>query len=336
MYSATPIGMPKVSVPDTAQRRRRRQKTRRVRFGLSSLWGFIFNARWVSLLLLSLCVFALTLIARSERFYLTYIPISGAITVSPEQIAATSELAGKHIFAVDPSAAAEAIGSLPGVVSSTVSLTWPNQIYIAVAEEEPIALWQEGSNDYWITDKGSLLPAREASSGMLRIVSETALAAAAPRMTLELPEDESLDPSERATIISADGEEVTGDEADEPTGTVETVVGIEQEAREAVGETAVTNAAIIPAQMQFVPQDVLEGALQLRALRPTIEQLYYRPYGGLSYQDGRGWRVYFGTGTDMHQKLVVYETIVEDLLARGLVPAYVSVSNQEKPYFRVQ
>jgi hypothetical protein len=56
----------------------------------------------------------------------------------------------------------------------------------------------------------------------------------------------------------------------------------------------------------------------------------------LSYEDGRGWRVYFGTGNDMAQKMIIYEAIVEDLLARGLTPAYISVSNKEKPYYRLQ
>ena len=83
-----------------------------------------------------------------------------------------------------------------------------------------------------------------------------------------------------------------------------------------------------------MPQDVLEGALQLRALRPNIEQLYYRPSGGLSYQDGRGWRAYFGTGLDMNQKLAVYETVVAKLLEQGIRPEYISVSNQYKPYYR--
>ena len=84
----------------------------------------------------------------------------------------------------------------------------------------------------------------------------------------------------------------------------------------------------------FVPREVLEGAIQLRELRPTIEKLYYQPHGGLSYQDGRGWRGYFGTGAQMNQKLAVYESVVADLLARGIQPAYISVSNQEKPYYK--
>jgi len=90
------------------------------------------------------------------------------------------------------------------------------------------------------------------------------------------------------------------------------------------------------ASIPFVPREVLVGARQLQALRPNIEKLYYRPAGGLSYQDGRGWRAYFGAGNDMHQKLVVYETIVEDLLARGLKPVYISVSNQKRPFYRLQ
>ena len=83
----------------------------------------------------------------------------------------------------------------------------------------------------------------------------------------------------------------------------------------------------------FIPPDVLEGAIQLRELRPTIDKLYYKPAGGLSYEDERGWRGYFGTGVQMNQKLVVYEAVVADLSARGIQPAYISVSNQEKPYY---
>jgi hypothetical protein len=56
--------------------------------------------------------------------------------------------------------------------------------------------------------------------------------------------------------------------------------------------------------------------------------------GPVNGGSGRGWRVYFGTGLDMAQKLTVYERIVADLVARGLTPEYVSVSNQERPYYK--
>jgi len=83
----------------------------------------------------------------------------------------------------------------------------------------------------------------------------------------------------------------------------------------------------------FVPPDVLQGALALRELRPNIDQLFYRPGSGLSYQDGRGWRAYFGSGQEMAQKLVVYETIVEELINKAETPEYISVRNHAKPYY---
>ncbi|HEC22969.1 MAG TPA: FtsQ-type POTRA domain-containing protein [Chloroflexi bacterium] len=79
---------------------------------------------------------------------------------------------------------------------------------------------------------------------------------------------------------------------------------------------------------------VVQGAQQLKTLRSNIDVLYYDPVRGLSYQDGRGWRGYFGTGTDMNLKLVVYETLVDDLMARGIQPVYIDVSNPDAPFYR--
>lgn len=80
---------------------------------------------------------------------------------------------------------------------------------------------------------------------------------------------------------------------------------------------------------------VVQGAQQLKTLRPAIDVLYYDPVHGLSYQDGRGWRGYFGIGTDMNLKLDIYETLVADLGARGIQPIYINVSNPNAPFYRV-
>ena len=83
-----------------------------------------------------------------------------------------------------------------------------------------------------------------------------------------------------------------------------------------------------------VPADAIHGALQLRELRPNIEMLYYHPLHGLSYQDGRGWRGYFGVGTDMPQKLAVYETLTDNLTSRGVFPRVISVENLNAPFYQ--
>ena len=89
-----------------------------------------------------------------------------------------------------------------------------------------------------------------------------------------------------------------------------------------------------PAEIVYtVGMILLTGALLLQELVPDIGQLYYEPGGGLYFQDGRGWRAYFGAGADMAQKLVVYETLVAELQSQGITPGYISVSNQERPFY---
>lgn len=288
--SATAVPGARLSMPKTARQRRRRNQ-RRVRLPLTGLRRVVLSARWISLCLLGLCIYALYLIGMTEAFYLTLIPVEGTISIPPAEVVDNSGLAGVHIFAADPAQAAAQIAEVPGVISAAVTLNWPNQATIEIQEDSPIAIWREGREQFWVTKNGRLIPARSQSLGMLMIEVEAPAVAAASGSP-----------------------------------------GIEG----AIEETAVLPGETETAVRDFVPQDILTGAMQLRELRPNIDILFYQPGSGLSYQDGRGWRVYFGAGADMHQKLVVYETIVDELLARGLTPVYVSVSNQEKPYFRAQ
>lgn len=93
-------------------------------------------------------------------------------------------------------------------------------------------------------------------------------------------------------------------------------------------------AAVATGKSGRVPGEAIQGALQLKELRPNIELLHYDKQHGISYQDGRGWRGYFGVGTDMPQKLAVYESLVENLVSRGISPAVISVESLKAPYYR--
>jgi hypothetical protein len=303
LQSASAVNMPQLKMPKTADKRRRRKKTEPVRFGLSTLKRFIFNARWISLGLLVLSVFALVDIYEEQRFYLTYIPVEGSVVISPEEIAKASGLAGRHAFSADPADAARKIGELPGIISATVTLRWPNEVFIKVNEEVPVAIWAENGHDYGVTQSGRLIPAVQLTPGLLRIESESKI------KPLSLIGEGTLNEL-KGQAENADGKSS----------------GREENGSSADQERPQTSLA-------FIPPDVLDGAMQLRELQPAIDKLYYKPAGGLSYQDERGWRGYFGTGLEMNQKLVVYEAIVADLTARGIQPEYISVSNQKKPYY---
>lgn len=295
VQAAAAVPRPRLRVPDTAQRRRQRNK-RRLRLPTAAIRRFVFSARWISLGLLALTVYALVLIGMDEHFYLTVIPVEGTASIAPAEVVAASGLAGAHIFAADPRQAAARIAEVPGIISATVRLHWPNQVLIQLGEDSPIAVWQEGNMEYWVTDNGRLIPARSDALGLLVIESE-------------MPVTEKAGAMRQPT--APQGDEVTGDTAgDSPESSQPAEAGL-----------------------TFIPEEVLAGAMQLRELRPNIDKLYYRRSSGLSYQDGRGWRVYFGAGEDMHQKIVIYETIVAELQARGITPVYISVSNKEKPYY---
>lgn len=261
-------------VPETARKRRQRNQAPRLQLPTAALKRVLFSARWISLSLLAICGLSLYLIGTDANFYLTHIPVAGVASIPPAEIVAASGLGGAHIFSIDPTDAATAITRLPGVISATVTIEWPNQVKIDIQEDTPVAVWIQDGQQFWINRNGQLTTARQELPGLLQIESE---------------------------VVS--GEEATQSE-DTPIAPVD-----------------------------FISQGVVDGALQLRQLRPNIERLYYRPAGGLSYRDGRGWQAYFGIGNDMDQKLVVYETLVNDLLQRGLIPVYISVSNKEKPYY---
>ena len=82
-----------------------------------------------------------------------------------------------------------------------------------------------------------------------------------------------------------------------------------------------------------IPIDVVMGATLLKALRPNIELLHYDTAHGLSYQDGRNWRGYFGTGDSMARKLMVYEILVAELERTGIHPTAIYVADLETSYY---
>jgi hypothetical protein len=297
MESAAPVAQPRLQVPKKAKKRRKRSHSRnrnrpQIAVPTSGIKQVVLSARWLSLALLLLMVFSIYVAGQSEDFYLTDIPVIGTSSIPAWEIVEASRLGGMHIFAANPAKAAEAVTKVPGVVSASVQLEWPNVVTIQIEEDSPVAIWVEGEHQYWVTREGDFIPARSAAPGLLQIDSKVPKAAAV------------------TAVLAANSEGVGG---------------------EGGTETAVSTTPA--AQAQFIPQDVLVGALQLQQLRPNIGKLSFEPGNGLSYQDGRGWTAYFGSGNDMAQKLVVYEKIVEELTAQGVTPVYISVSNQERPYY---
>ena len=77
--------------------------------------------------------------------------------------------------------------------------------------------------------------------------------------------------------------------------------------------------------------DIVTGAVQLQALLSGVNVLRYHPDKGLGYNDQRGWEAWFGTGSDMSEKVLIYNAMVNDFQDRGYFLREFDVGNPDAP-----
>lgn len=87
---------------------------------------------------------------------------------------------------------------------------------------------------------------------------------------------------------------------------------------------------------QRINTDIIAGALQLHSLLPNVSALRYNHEHGLGYNDERGWQVWFGTGTGMPEKILIYNAIVAEFQQQGFTPTAVYVIDPDHPYYCCQ
>ncbi|GAB1421045.1 hypothetical protein MASR2M15_11770 [Anaerolineales bacterium] len=80
--------------------------------------------------------------------------------------------------------------------------------------------------------------------------------------------------------------------------------------------------------------NIVYGALQLQDLL-GIDILRYNAGKGLGFLNEAGWDVWFGVGFNMSEKVLIYQSIVDSLNARGIQPGQINVSNPDAPYYDV-
>jgi hypothetical protein len=86
---------------------------------------------------------------------------------------------------------------------------------------------------------------------------------------------------------------------------------------------------------QQLDNDIVFGALQLQELLPENSFLNYDRVHGLGWTDENGWQVWMGAGTGMTDKLKIYQTLVQDLIARGIQPGEINIANPNAPFYTV-
>lgn len=94
--------------------------------------------------------------------------------------------------------------------------------------------------------------------------------------------------------------------------------------------------------LTFVPTPDVDpvfimAILSLRDIVPAETSMLYDPQYGLGWHDPRGWLVYFGMSTEkMDQKLSQYTIIVQELQAKNIQPALISLEFLHAPFYRLE
>lgn len=81
--------------------------------------------------------------------------------------------------------------------------------------------------------------------------------------------------------------------------------------------------------------DIVYGTLQLQELRPDVATWRYHPTKGLGFRNDNGWDVWLGVGVNMPEKLLIYEAISDNILARGIQAGEVNIVDPDAPFYTV-
>ncbi|MDX2163298.1 MAG: FtsQ-type POTRA domain-containing protein [bacterium] len=88
-----------------------------------------------------------------------------------------------------------------------------------------------------------------------------------------------------------------------------------------------------PLPIEQIEADIVNGALQLRELLPERRELRFTTVLGLGFVDPGGWEAWFGTGTDMPEKVLIYNAIIANLQGRSIQPGVVNLTNPDAPFY---
>ncbi|MFN8527602.1 MAG: FtsQ-type POTRA domain-containing protein [Anaerolineae bacterium] len=261
--------------------------------------------RYVSGFMVVALVAILAVFFVSDSFYVhsTSVAIGGLETMTRDEVYRLAQIADTQIFWVDAQQVRRNLLVSPTIADAQVYISWGMpMVQIMIEERQPALVWQQGETTTWIDVQGRVMEQRGDRPELMRVVvdDDPGLAAAAQ-------------PTVQPSAL------VSPESTAEPVATVEV--------------SADMFAAAQP-EAERISADVVNGALQLRELLPDVHELHYSISNGLGFTDPRGWQVWFGTGTDMPEKVLIYNALVVNLLSRGITPGMFNLINPDNPYYR--
>jgi cell division protein FtsQ len=255
--------------------------------------------RALSGLLVVMMVACLFFLWKSPAFLVNTVEAEGLQRLTVGDLNAVMGILGNSVFSIDLQELEQAlIRAFPELGNVRVSAGLPARISVSVTERQPVLAWFQDNREVWVDAEGVAFAPRGNPGSLVRVEGHGSIPAAI------------------AGVFTPAAGSI-------PPGVVYVPIAIE-------GSGEAGKAATLPV-------DLVETILTLGSKIPPETQLVYDSQHGLGWEDPAGWEVYFGTQTsDMEQRLVVYQGVVQHLTNQGIQPTLVSVEYVHAPYYRME
>lgn len=256
--------------------------------------------RALSGLLALMMIACLFILWKSPAFQVSTVEAEGLERLTVADLNAVMDVLGNSVFSLDPPIMEQAlIRYFPELDDISVSVGLPAKVSVHVTERQPVLSWYQDAREVWVDAEGVAFTPRGNPGELVRVhgFGDTPEAIAG----VKIPAANAL--PDGSIYIPAANVDIAGE-------------------------------LVKPARLSV---DLVQAILTLGGQVPTGIQLVYDSQHGLGWEDPLGWQVYFGTQTsNMAQRMVVYQGVVDYLTDHGLQPELVSVEFLHAPYYRME
>ena len=260
------------------------------------------NVGWraVSGMLAVMMIACLFLLWKLPAFQVSAVEAEGLQRLSVADLNAVMDVLGNSVFSLDPPALEQALSRyFPELADISVRVGLPAQVSVSVTERQPVLSWYQDNREVWVDGDGVAFVPRGNPGELVRVQGSGVIPEAIAGVVV--PASSSL--PDGSIYVPAVPLDVNGE--------------LKEPAR--------------------LSADLVQAILTLGNQVPAETQLVYDSHYGLGWEDPLGWEVFFGRQTsDMAQRLVVYQGVVDYLTSHGLQPELVSVEFIHAPYYRME
>jgi hypothetical protein len=133
--------------------------------------GWNISVRLVSGLITVSLIVALVIFFSSDAFYVHSIGVSGTDTMTPNEVFALADVAGSHVFWIDPAAVRANVLRSPTLADARVTVGWGSPLVsVEVQERRPALIWDQAGVQVWVDVNGRVMRQRGDAPGLLRVV----------------------------------------------------------------------------------------------------------------------------------------------------------------------